>query len=367
MQRSVLDATTAIHTPGARMQQVAIAKVPSFLQLHGGARRGLRGRSTKEVQREHAVELIRHEGVRLHSQMLASLSSELISNPFGEVKQLIQQLIQRLLDEAAQEATKKGFCDTEVGKAKQDRDNRFDDTTSLSAEVTELDAKKKVLDESITELQTTIPDLYKKLNESTALRAAEKEANLETIKLAKEGVEAVAEAIQILKVHFKSAAKAEVLLQASPVDEDTTGAGFSGAYQGKQGAARNIIGILEVIHSDFDRTVRQTNQAEKEAQAEFVKFERTSKVDISAKETTLELNNQELKAVEDRIQKKVTDLKTAQKLLDDALKAIEDLKPMCIDTGMTYAERVAKRQEEIAALKKAICFIDPDGVEPDCR
>jgi len=59
-------------------------------------------------------------------------------------------------------------------------------------------------------------------------------------------------------------------------------------------------------------------------------------------------------------------LETQQKLLDDALKAIEDLKPMCIDTGMSYEDRKTKREEEIAALKKAMCHIDPDGVEPDC-
>lgn len=311
------------------------------------------------------MDFVRHEGVRLRSQMLATLSSQLSSNPFAKVKQLIQQLIERLLDEATQEATKKGFCDTEVGKAKKDRDHRNDELLSLSAVLIELDAKAKELDESIAELNETIPKLQETLNETTEARKDDKKSNIETIKVAKQGVEAVAEAIKILKVHFKKAAKA--LLQASPVDADTDGPGFKGSYKGKQTAGNNIIGLLEVIESDFDRTHRKTQQAEKEAQEEFVEFERMSKADISAKEMTLELDTQDLEATHNTIKKKMGDLETAQSLLDDALKTLEDLKPMCIDTGMSYAERVAKREEEIAALKKAMCMLDPEGKESECR
>jgi len=53
------------------------------------------------------------------------------------------------------------------------------------------------------------------------------------------------------------------------------------------------------------------------------------------------------------------DLKAATKLLDSALKNIEDLKPVCIDTGMSYAERVQKREDEIQALKDALEALKP--------
>ena len=54
-------------------------------------------------------------------------------------------------------------------------------------------------------------------------------------------------------------------------------------------------------------------------------------------------------------------------LLDKSLIELEELKPACVDTGMSYAERVAKREEEMDALKKALCMLDADGVEPDCK
>ena len=44
----------------------------------------------------------------------------------------------------------------------------------------------------------------------------------------------------------------------------------------------------------------------------------------------------------------------------------EDLKPECVDTGMSAAEKKAKREEEIDALKSALCQLDGEGVEPEC-
>ena len=38
-------------------------------------------------------------------------------------------------------------------------------------------------------------------------------------------------------------------------------------------------------------------------------------------------------------------------LLDSALKAYEELVPTCVDTGMSYAERVAAREAEIEVLR----------------
>jgi hypothetical protein len=62
----------------------------------------------------------------------------------------------------------------------------------------------------------------------------------------------------------------------------------------------------------------------------------------------------------------MADLTEHMKLLDDVLKTFEDLKPACIDTGMSYSERVAKREDEIEALKTALCMLDTDGVEEGC-
>ena len=44
-----------------------------------------------------------------------------------------------------------------------------------------------------------------------------------------------------------------------------------------------------------------------------------------------------------------------------AMQELEELKPACVDTGMSYEERVARREEEIEALKEALCILDKEG------
>jgi hypothetical protein len=271
-----------------------------------------------------------------------------------------------LLEESKAEATKKGFCDTELGKAEKDRDYRFTDAKDLSADLAKLEAKKEELTSDIKHLKKDIKVETMGLEEATKDRKTEKEANMHTVKVGKEGYEACKEALQILKAFYKQAAKATVLAQASPVDEDTSGPGFTGAYKGQQGSSKAILDLLEVIISDFERTDKNTEKAEYDAQRDFVDYEQTAKSSIAGKMTGEELDSMDLKTCLTTIEKKFEDLQTAMDLLDSALHELEELKPTCIDTGMSYKERVKKREEEIAALEEALCLLDEEGVEPTC-
>jgi len=220
-----------------------------------------------------------------------------------------------------------------------------------------LEAKKDALTAEIEELKNAINNTKESLTSATTIRAQEKATNNETVHDATEGFKAVVEAIGILKEFYKTAAKATTsLLQtsASPIEENITeGGALVGAYTGSQANATNIFALLEVIKDDFDRTIRTTEAAEREAQAEFVLFERTSLSSIKAKETQQSLSTQDLTSTQNAIDTGMVDLQNTQDLLDDDIKTIEGMKQMCIDTTMSYKERKAAREAEIAALKKA--------------
>merc|ERR1719269_277200 len=59
-------------------------------------------------------------------------------------------------------------------------------------------------------------------------------------------------------------------------------------------------------------------------------------------------------------------------LRDTAIKELIELQPNCVDTGMSYEERVARREQEIESLKKALCILEayaeygPDGAGGEC-
>merc|ERR1719240_1913083 len=311
--------------------------------------------------------MLRKEGKRLSSMVIVSLAERAAADPFIKVKKLIQALIERLLTEAKNEATKKGFCDTELGKARKDRDYRYEEATDLSADLAVLEAKRDELQAEIKHLQKNIKEEKQALKVTTKDRKDEKEENLKTLKTAKEGLAAVKEALVILRSFYKEAAKAAgpegyvALIDASPVDEDTEGAGFKGNYAGKQDGMKAVFALLETIASDFDRTLRTTEKAEYTAHRDFVDFDQTTKASIAGQTTKEELDQADLKTTLTDIATKMDDLQTAVDLLDAALQTIEELKPTCIDTGMSYAERVKAREEEIEALKKALVILAPSG------
>jgi hypothetical protein len=306
-------------------------------------------------------------GDKLGSTVLASLAMRVQADPFIKVKKLIQDLIERLVTEAAEEATKKGFCDTEMGKATHTRDSNMDSLMSVNAEVEGLEALKAKLEEEIATLTTEIADLNDSLLKESKMRSAEKAENMDTLDKAKAGLAATKDAYDVLQTFYKKGAKGKVsLLQASPVDADAP-AVHSGAYQGGQTKAGGILAMLDVIISDFERTIKTTTETEGAAHREFVEFERTTKTSLMTKTTGKSQAESDLKSTDASIVSGMEDLTKHMEILDESLKELEDLKPACVDTGMSYAERVQKRKDEIDALKKALCELDPEGVEDGCR
>merc|ERR1719235_528168 len=128
-------------------------------------------------ERLDAVTKIHDSAKTLKSADLSLLAMRIAADPFAKVKELIQQLITRLLTESQNEATQKGWCDTEIGKANTDRDFRMADTKKLSAEALVLEADKKNQEQTITKLTDEIAELQSDHVKVTKIRDAEKAEN----------------------------------------------------------------------------------------------------------------------------------------------------------------------------------------------
>lgn len=341
--------------------QLTTGKAMSFFQSSAV-------RSHSQERSQQALEVLRREGNRIHSFALSALAMRIAADPFAKVKTLIQNLIERLIEEATQEATKKGFCDKALADGEQERDFRYAEVKQLSAVLQTLEAKKESLNLEIDDLTDSLETLDSAMKEATDNRAADKKDNLRTMQAAKDGLKAVTEAMNVLKDFYRQAARAKVLLQgrATPLQADTKGAGFSGAYKGNQAGSKGIIGLLEVIKSDFERTIKTSSQSEEKAATEHAKFSQTTASDITSKTTKKECDVEDLAKTKSTIASKMEDMKTNMDLMDEALKGMQKHQSMCVDHGQTYADRKAKREEEMAALKKALCALDSEGVEDGC-
>merc|ERR1719408_236136 len=118
------------------------------------------------------------------------------------------------------------------------------------------------------------------MSEATELRETEKAKNADTVSDAKEAQTAVAQALTVLKEFYAKAAEATSFVQQKQKEPEI----FDEPYQGMGGESGGVVGMLEVIESDFARLEADTSAAEETAQKEYDEFMTDSKTDTSAAE-----------------------------------------------------------------------------------
>merc|ERR1712066_888542 len=184
------------------------------------------------------------------------------------VKKMIKDLLVRLMEEANEEAEHKGWCDTELSTNEQTRKEKTEAVETLHAEIDELEASIAQLTQDITALTEAVAELDAAIAKATKLREEEKAKNTQTISDAQAAQTAVAQAIPVLKEFYAKAGDATALLQQQPQAPEI----FDKPYQGMQAENGGVVGMLEVIESDFARLEAETTAAEATAQKEYDEF-----------------------------------------------------------------------------------------------
>jgi peptidoglycan hydrolase CwlO-like protein len=276
------------------------------------------------------------------------------ADPFKKVKKMIKDLIVKLMEEANAEAEHKGFCDTELATNKQTRDNLSAEVDELNAAIEEKTAEISQLTTSIKELSDAIAEIKRQQAEATALRQEEKEKNLATIADAKEGQTAVEQALKVLKDFYEGAAGAALLQAGGGSIEGAMRSVAKAPYKGQQDESTGVLGMLEVILSDFARLESETSSSEDAAQSEYDKFMADSQQDAEVKQAEVDHKTLKKQNAEEALADLKKDLERTNEELTAALDYYEKLKPDCVDMGLSYEDRVARRKEEIVSLQEAL-------------
>jgi prefoldin subunit 5 len=313
------------------------------------------GRSPNQMR---VAAYLRKKSGECDSRLLSALAVRVEADPFKKVKKLIKDLITKLLEEANEEATHKGWCDVELGTNKQTRQEKSEAVVTLHAEIDELTASMAKLTEEITELTAAVAAIDEAVAKATSIRDAEKAKNTQTISDSQEAQTAVAQALTVLREFYAKAAEATALVQQQPEAPEV----FDEPYKAMGDAGGGVVGMLEVIESDFARLEAETKAAEDLAQKEYDEFMTDSEVDKTQKMSDIKHKEGRKQDQSKSLEEKKADLEGTQKELDAALDYYEKLKPSCVDSGESYEERVARRKEEIQSLQEALQILNGEDI-----
>merc|ERR1719337_159329 len=253
-------------------------------------------------------------------------------------------MIDRLMKEAAEEADQKMFCDTEMAKSRAKQKDLAAKVDMHSVRIEKSEAGKAKLAEQIKTLNMEIAEIDAGMKEATDLRTKEKTEFDASSAEYKQSADAVANAIQVLQSYYSQGS----FVQTQEAPE------LGGA---KTDIGSTIISMLEVAESEFTELLSESTAAENAAAAAFEKLSRKSKLSKTAKIEEVKGKESETKTLEMNLLNYKEDKETTGKELDAVLEYLDKLKPQCETKVMSYGERKARREADIAGLKEALAIL----------
>jgi len=282
---------------------------------------------------------------QLALRVKAAVEMQTGADPFAKVKGMIQEMIDKLVADAAAEASHKAFCDKEMSESKA----KIEDHTSTIDKFTTRKDKATAAIEKLTEELATLADELATMAKQQAtmdeMRGEQKAAYAEAKKDYEDGIEGLTMALQILRDYY---AEGESLIQQPATS----------VHSAATGEATGIIGMLEVAQSDFSKMLADATVEEESAIKEYEKITQENQVTKAIKEADIKYKTGEKASLEKQVSELTSDIEGEQTELDAVLDYYEKLKPGCIAKPMTYEERKARRESEIAGLKEALGILE---------
>jgi len=310
-----------------------------------------------------------------------------------KVKTLIENKITKLLQDADNEQHL-AHCDKDIKETKEKRDMHKTNIADLTADIAENTALQNKLTDEIGKLNKAIEDLVAAALKSKNNRDKTK-MELDTAEAtAKNGTALMQSTIVTLKTFYAVAGKAEKSTNKGNANVTRTGfedkakaaasaskagkvdpfakapdAGFDSedTYGSDSSGGDSIIAMMDVIKSDFERTATKARSDNDQSLEDDKKFQADTELDRQEKLMVKKSRTSRRDETRDRTIVDLVSQKASQLELmggtDSLNKAgeVETLKALmtkCKPPSMTYAQRVAKRNVEIASLNTAWDMLD---------
>jgi len=300
-----------------------------------------------DLRQTEAVQLIKNLAKKQKAPALAQLASRIQSamklnhgaDVFAKIKDMIGDMIEKLEQEAAEAAELKEWCDKEIAESTAKKEDITATFEKLSTKLDTATAKSEKLKEEVATLQKELADLSKLTAEMDKIRGEEKAAFDKNHPEMEQGLKGVKLALKILNDYYAKAGK---------------------AHGSSDGAGGGIIGMLEVIESDFTKGITEMVAAEQMAADTYEKETKENAIEKTTKEQDVKYKTKEFTSLD----KTIGELTSERSGVEDELNAVNDylasLDKKCTYKVESYAERKARREAEIEGLKQALEILESE-------
>merc|ERR1719473_2520096 len=376
MAKKILSKVTKVRNPdeheiaqkgGGKFVQV------SFIQT--GALRGVKP-ADKKTEAVQALMKAANGTAAVHKKALAQLASQLMTydGPFDKLKSMIQKMIFRLMAEQKDEDDHKNWCDLEVEKSTESKEDKDAKQEAFTKKLEEMDKQVKKLAEKIVENEEKAADITKSMKQETALRNKNHESNMITIKDAKDAQAALNNAIGVLTDFYKesgmiakepwefiqvkashktvSAHKVsirDVELPDSPATWDSSYTGTTDPKSGDQA----VLSLLEETNDKFAVMEADATVADTTDQKNYEEDMQASKIELAETKTDTAMKSQKKSSLEEKIEGMTAAKKHTARELSAVEAYLDDLEPACGEGDSSYEDRKQARKDEMEALRKA--------------
>merc|ERR1719203_2412294 len=204
--------------------------------------------------------------------MALSAAMKSSQDPFAKVKGLISDMIARLESEADADAAHKAYCDKELGETNVKHADKTAEIEKLTTSIDQMSARSAQLKEEVARLQKELAELAAAQAEMDKLRKQENADYTSNRADLEQGISGVKIALKVLRDYYAND------------DKD---------HEEAQGAGQGIIGLLEVIESDFTKSLAEMISTEEQAAAAYDKQTKENQIDKTAKDQDVKYKNKE--------------------------------------------------------------------------
>jgi len=258
---------------------------------------------------------------------------------FAKVKGLISQMIDTLEKEAAEDAQHKAYCDKELGENEAKESDKVSEVEGLTTKVDQGTTKSQELKQQVAQLEKALAALAQSQKDMDKLREEEKAVYNRNRPEMEKGIEGVKAALKVLNDYYSG------------------GGSSSGG-----GAANGIIGLLEVVESDFSKGLAEMISTEEAAAAEYESETKANEIDRTKKEQDVKYKTKESLDLDKAVAEAKADRAGVQKELDAVQAVLKSLHEECDEKVEPFEETQRRRQAEIQGLKNALDVLEGEAV-----